>query len=145
MPTNLDLNLGSGGSVLDLSTLTLTDLMIDGASGSSTIALPNGNYAVEYDSASGSSLLTLPENGQIDMKIDSGSGSMEIILPASMQAYIEVDGGSGGWRVDSSRLELVSQDGNDSVWQTADYNEAGANRLYLELDGGSGSILFVSE
>lgn len=145
IPMDVELDLGSGRSVLDLSSLTLTDLQIDGASGSSQIDLPSGDYAVLIDSASGSSVLTLPESGQIDMKIDSGSGSVEIILPRSMQAYIEVDGGSGAWRVDSSRLEQVSEDGNDSVWQTADYNEDGANRVYLELDGGSGSIQLTSE
>ena len=142
--TDLSLDLGSGQSALDLAGLTLTGIEVDGGSGSTTLALPNGDYDAMYDVGSGSGVVTLPEQGQIDLEIDGGSGAIKIIIPQGMQAHIEIDGGSGSWRPDDNRLEQISQDGNDSVWQTADYTEGGANRLNLTLDIGSGSVSFVS-
>ncbi len=138
--TELNLDLASGASTLNLAKLNLTGLTIDSGSGASTINLPEGNYDISYDGGSGGGQINLPASGQLELIMDTGSGAVALYLPPNMEAYVIVDGGSGRWNIDQDRFQLVEKDGNDSIWQTADYTEGSENSLYLNLDMGSGSI-----
>lgn len=138
--TNLVLNLASGSAQIDLSELMLSDLTIEGGSGSANVSLPGGDYDIVYDVASGSVVLTLPADGRHTVTIDGGSGSLNIILPAGMEARIEAEDGSGSFHV-PDRLEQVSGErgSDEGVWETAGYEDA-ADRLDIFIDAGSGSV-----
>ena len=107
--------------------------------------LPSGDYAIKYDAASGSSVIYLPDSGQIDMTLDGASGAIKLVLPRSMQANIDVDSGSGAWRVQDNRFTTISGDDKDGIWQTADYTESADNQLNLNLDIGSGSVTLSND
>ncbi len=117
--TDLQIDYHSGSVDLDLTELTLSELVIDAGSGSADISLPDGKYEIE---------------------IDGSSGSIEIELPASMEARIKVDGGSGSFSLDETRFTQVEGDERDEgVWETAAYDDA-SDRVELILDVGSGSV-----
>lgn len=138
--TDLTVDVGSGATTLDLASMTLSDLVIDGGSGGLNVTLPDGEYEVKIDAASGSSQLALSDNGQQVFKIDGASGRIEIELPDSMEARIEVDGGSGSFSLDTDRFTQVQGDESDEgVWETAAYDDA-TDRVEFVIDVGSGSI-----
>lgn len=144
--TDLNLNLASGPADLDLSDLNLSDLVVDGASGSVEILLPNGDYDAWYDVGSGSVVMTLPSGGEHEITIDGGSGSLTLIVPSSMEIYVEADSGSGGFHVSDDRFQDVTRSGSEDqiVWQTESYGQS-QNQSYLLVDVGSGSVRVLSE
>lgn len=138
IPTDLILDFASGSISADLSRLNLTNLEIDGSSGSATLLLPDGNYTMDYDMASGSVQMTLPATGQSTFIIEGNSGSVTLLLPESMALRVTADGSSHSFQP-GHRLEQVSDDDDQNVWQTPDYEDA-TDRLDIQLDMSSGSI-----
>ncbi len=134
---DLRLDVGSGSVDLDLSELQLTNLEVDGGSGSMTVVMPAGNYDAGYDFGSGSINLTLPAAGRHEIDLNSGSGAVTIYLPAAMEARIELDSGSGSFSADS-RLDQTS-DSDVQVWETDGYGD-NANQVTLFIEQGSGSV-----
>jgi hypothetical protein len=115
---DLTLDAGSGAHDFNLRELQLSNLNLDGGSGSVHLALPPGNYPGFFD---------------------GGSGSITISLPEGSAVRIDLEGGSGSFNPDAS-LELVSGDRDgDGTWETAGFGQAG-QRITLEIDQGSGSI-----
>jgi hypothetical protein len=146
IPTNLDLELGSGPAILELDDLTLTALNIDGSSGQVDMVLPDGNYDLTYDVGSGSVSITLPQKGQGVFQVDGGSGKLDILVPASAGVMIVVeDKGSGRLTIDESLFNQteIGEDGQ-GVWATDNYSDT-ASRLKLVLDTGSGSATVQGE
>ena len=137
--TDLNVDAGSGALRLDLAGLTLSDLTIDTGSGSSEIFLPGGEYGVEMDSGSGSTEMTLAEDGQYHINFDAGSGNLTLYLPPTTAARINFDGGSGRLQVEDDRLQQVSGDEQDGVWETAGF-ETADSFAELTIDVGSGSV-----
>jgi hypothetical protein len=138
--TELRVDIGSGSADLDLSELLLNRLNLDGGSGRLTLSLPGGDYDVNYDAGSGSTQMSLPQDGHQEINVQGGSGSLTFNLPAAMEARVEVNGGSGSFSVDRNQLTQVSGDQNDEgVWETAGYDDA-PDRVNLIIDIGSGSV-----
>ncbi|KAA3663562.1 MAG: hypothetical protein DWQ04_10160 [Chloroflexi bacterium] len=135
----LRLNSSSGSINADLSELSLTYLELDSASGSIDMAIPEGEYDVDVNAASGSLEIVFPENGRLDTKIDGASGSITLLLPEGMEAQVEIEDGSGSFRPDG-RFDLIDgeRDG-DGTWQTANYEDA-SNRVTFKIDVASGSV-----
>ncbi len=135
----LRLNSASGSINADLSKLSLSYLELDSASGSMNMALPEGEYDVDVNAASGSLEIAFPENGRLETKIDGASGSITLLLPENMEAQVEISDGSGSFRP-NGRFELIDgkRDG-DGTWQTAGYEDA-ANRVDFNIDVASGSV-----
>lgn len=146
IPTNLDLDLGSGSAGLNLEDLTLSALTVDGASGHVDLALPGGDYDMLYDSGSGSVNFGLPDSGQHRFFVESGSGSVSFLLPASMEAMVVVDDkGSGSLNIDRSLFnQIKANDDGEGIWVTPGYEDS-RNRIELVLDTGSGSVSIDSE
>jgi hypothetical protein len=120
--TDLDIDIGAGSAMLDLSQMTLTDFFLDGGAGSVTLMMPGGDYNAEMDVGAGSYEVTLPANGQHRIEIDGGAGSVTLFLPRGMDARVEIDDGAGSFRPDS-RFSLVSGERNDDgVWETDGYD-----------------------
>jgi hypothetical protein len=84
--------------------------------------------------------MTLPASGRQTIDLDSGSGSVTLYLPSSTEARIDLDSGSGSFNVSGDRFRHLSgDDPDDGIWETEGYGDA-ANRIDLNIDGGSGSI-----
>ncbi len=113
----LKLNSGSGGAALDLSSFTVTDL--------------------ELDSGSGAIALTLPEKNQYTVKLTSGSGAVDIRMPANLPVRVEYASGSGG--ISALKLNRMSGDEENGVFQSEGYTENGPHAL-IELSSGSGHV-----
>ncbi len=146
IPTNLDVELGSGPSVLALDDLTLTALNVDGSSGQADLVLPDGDYDLAYDVGSGSVSITLPQKGQGVFQVEGGSGKLDILVPASASVMVVVeDKGSGRLTIDESLFNQteIREDGQ-GVWVTDNYSDT-ANRLKLVLDTSSGSVAVQGE
>jgi hypothetical protein len=146
IPTNLDLELGSGPAILELDDLTLTTLNVDGSSGQVDMVLPDGDYDGAYDVGSGSVSITLPQKGQGVFRVEGGSGKLDILVPASMGVMVLVeDKGSGRIALDESLFSQIEKgEDGQGVWITDDYNNS-ANRVELNLDTGSGSVTIEEE
>ncbi|MBN2084843.1 MAG: hypothetical protein JW748_06420 [Anaerolineales bacterium] len=99
IPLDLDLTLGAGEIVADLTGLTVT--------------------SVNVKIGAGRLLLTLPENADMDVEISIGAGSAEIMLPDGTAYRIdcttgvgncELPNGSGFWGQDYTSPEYSSAD-----------------------------------
>jgi hypothetical protein len=140
-PLDLDLDLASGSTTLDLSELQLQALSIDAASGSNVLHLPAGDYEATYDAASGSVEIFLPASGNVTMEVDGASGGIRLHLPDTMEAQVVVEDGGSGRLNPGDRLRKV-RDGNDSdegVWETAGF-EGADNQVTVILSIASGGI-----
>lgn len=137
--TALDIDAGSGALMLNLAGLTLSDLTIDTGSGRSEIFLPGGEFDVEMDSGSGSTEMTLAGDGRYHINFDAGSGSLTLYLPPTTAARINFDGGSGRLQIEDDRLQQVSGDERDGVWETVGFATADSF-AELTIDVGSGSV-----
>lgn len=119
VPLDLNLDTGSGRCDFDLSGLQVNSLIVDSGSG-----------AVD---------LILPSAGSFEAHIDTGSGRLAITLPAGVGARVVLDSGSGAFRPDE-RFEMVSGErGDDSVWETENYDSA-ETTIELKIDQGSGAV-----
>jgi hypothetical protein len=120
VPIDLNLDTGSGRCDFDLSNLQVNSLVIDSGSG-----------AID---------LILPSDSSFEARIDSGSGQLAIILPEGVGARVVLDSGSGAFRPDE-RFEMVSGErGDDSVWETENYDTAEII-IQLEIDQSSGALI----
>lgn len=120
VPLDLSLDSGSGRCDFDLSGLQVSSLVVDSGSG-----------AVD---------LVLPADSSFEASIDSGSGRLAITLPEGVGARVVLDSGSGAFRPDE-RFEMVrGERGDDSVWETENYDTAEVTIL-LGIDQGSGALI----
>jgi hypothetical protein len=144
--TDLIMNLASGSVVLDLAELTLSELIVDGGSGSADIRLPDGDYDGSYDVGSGRVSMTLPAQGQQEFIIDGGSGSLTIYVPDSTEVSLEADMGSGGLRISDDRFSTDSADSSEDqiIWRTDGFGQ-GDDQIELFIDVGSGSVRVVEK
>jgi hypothetical protein len=166
VPLDLTVDVGSGSATLDLMDLDLTDLMIDGGSGSVDLTLPASasEYDVEIDGGSGSFNMELADGADIRAEIEVGSGHFDIEIGSGADFEARIDGGSGsitidvpnnvGVRVDiedsgsgsvrvPSKYNLVDDYGDDDrdtgVWESDGFSSA-SHRVEITYDGGSGSF-----
>lgn len=137
--TDLRLDVGAGSVDLQLADLTLNHLDLNGGAGSITLALPDGNYDVQYDASAGSAQVWLGAKGRQNVEIDGSAGSITIYLPETMEAHIEVNDGAGSFSISHSRFTQISGSANNGVWETSGYEDA-PNRVDLFVDIGAGSV-----
>jgi hypothetical protein len=137
----LDLDVGSGATDLDLGELTLTDLVVDGGSGRTDLRLPPGGYDANLDVGTGSWEVTLPNAGNLRISVDGGPGNLTLILPADMAARVELDGGPGSFEIDD-RFTRLEEDDEQEVWETEGY-ESAADRIELIVDQSAGFVRIV--
>jgi hypothetical protein len=120
VPLDLNLDTGSGHCDFDLGGLQVNSLVVDSGSG-----------AVD---------LILPSDSSFEAHIDSGSGRLAITLPTDVGARVVLDSGSGAFRPDG-RFQMVSGErGDDSVWETENFDTA-AFTIELKIDQGSGALI----
>lgn len=121
VPTDLQVDAGSGPVEMDLAGLTLTALEIDGGSGPVTLSLPAG--------------------GPYDTEIDVGSGSFDVELAQGASTTMDVRGGSGPFRFASGADAEVRFEGDVGSGPFEFTLAEGTNGTF-ELGGGSGPVRF---
>ncbi|HEY43923.1 MAG TPA: hypothetical protein G4O11_08075 [Anaerolineae bacterium] len=124
VPIDLAIDVGSGSATLDLMYLEITELEINGGSGSTDLFLPESS-------------------SQYTANIDGGSGSINIDVPGDVGVRVVIrDRGSGSVSVPSSyRLvdDMGDNDGDTGIWETDGYSSA-AHRVEITFEPGSGSF-----
>ena len=147
IPTDLDLELGTGAAGINLQDLTLTALAVDGSTGGMDLALPGGNYPIILETGTGGSTIILPDTGQLDFEVNSGTGSLTFLLPKSMEMMVVVkDKGTGALHFDDNLFsKSAGGDDGEGTWTTSNYKEGAKNSIELILDSGTGSVSFDSK
>jgi len=144
VPTDINLNGGSGSITMDLSGLQLASLHTDTGSGASKITLPQAEdpYTVDVESGSGSVTLRVPEQASLTVSLDTGSGATSVVIPANAAVRIEVDDdGSGSFDLPNGLMKAPDSSSFDiGAWQTPNYDTADYKILVQILGQGSGSI-----
>lgn len=163
VPLELSVDGGSGRAVLDLYGLELSELNLEGGSGTVDLTLPasgapyeaffdggsgharltvegGATLSLEADSGSGGLEVTFGENVAADLELNSGSGAVTVTLPPDAEARLEVgDRGSGAISL-PPRFVQVGGDSEEGVWETLGFTEAERTVTVRLEDRGSGAI-----
>ena len=166
VPIDLTIDVGSGSATIDLIFLEISELEIDGGSGSTDLTLPessslysanidggSGSFDIEFESGaevravmsvdSGSFDIVIGSSADLDMRIDGESGSISIDVPGDVGVRVVVrDRGSGSVNVPGSYLlvdDMGDADRDTGIWETDGYSSA-AHRVEITFDPGSGSF-----
>ena len=144
VPTDININGGSGSIDMDLRGIQLEELRGDFGSGSTQIVLPESDkkYAAEIQSGSGSVRIDLPSETTMVLTLDSGSGSNSVSLPSDAEYRIEVmDDGSGSLSLPDDLIRSSDSNNFDiGAYETDGYKSAEHPILIQILGQGSGSI-----
>jgi len=111
---NLDINLGAGQAVLDLSRFNLSGATIDVGVGSAEVRLPS--------------------SGKFTLEINGGVGSLRVIAPREIALRAEVNTGIGSFD-NHTRMRSVGGD----AYETEGFRSAD-NAITLIVDVGVGSV-----
>ena len=114
VPLMLDVSMGAGEAILDLSRLWITSLDLDGGKGRVEVVFPE-------------------DAGRTTANIEVGIGDVTISIPEGVAARIEIDSGLGS-------IEVADRFRKEGNYYVSEDFELASNRLYLEVDGGIGSI-----
>jgi hypothetical protein len=166
VPIDLMVDIGSGFATIDLMYLEISELDIDGGSGSVDLTLPessslyranidggSGSFDIEFESGaevraemdvgSGSFDIVIGSSADLDLRIEGGSGSVNIDVPGDVGVRVVVrDGGSGSVNVPGSYLLVDDMSDNDrdtGIWETDGYSSA-VHQVEITFDPGSGSF-----
>jgi hypothetical protein len=166
VPIDLKIDVGSGSTRFELEDLDLSELVIDGGSGSTNMTIPASSsaYDVNIDGGSGSFDVEIERGADIDATINVGSGSWDVNIGEDVDAEIDIDGGSGSISIDIDRdvgvRVVIRDDGSGSVrvpssydladdlddderdtgiWESDNYDSA-SHTVEITFDPGSGSF-----
>ncbi len=143
LPLSLAFDLASGSADLDLSDVEVTDLRIDGGSGSMNLRLPSSAlpYAFRSTQRSGAWNVSLPSGVDLIWTLeDVGSGSLSVSVPDNLGVQLEVqDKGSGSVNVPGAWTQ-TSGDKDSGVWESAGYGSKDYHTTLRIQSRGSGSI-----
>jgi N-terminal domain of toast_rack, DUF2154 len=114
VPLDLEINSGTGKTVLNLQEMNLTSLSVDAGAGSTTVNL---NRDWDHD---------------VNVTISSGAGALDMKLPSGMGVQVQVDQGLGG--INTAGLD---KDGENYINQSLGQ---AASTLYIQIEAGTGSI-----
>jgi hypothetical protein len=143
LPLSLDTHVGSGSAELDLSLLKLSNLTVDGGSGSIDLILPEKTtaYNVKVSGGSGSVRVKIPCNANVTLRLTGGSGSQNISIPQGCPVKVEVqDSGSGSINLGKGFSSIQSGDNQEGIWVRGGYTEE-SEGIFIIVEGhGSGSL-----
>jgi hypothetical protein len=144
LPIALTVDGGVGAARIDLSSLKLTSLKINGSVGETRLILPNteASYAVSFDGGVGSTHITIAEGAAPKLKLNGGVGEVTLDVPENAAVHIEVNGGLGG--VDFPERFARVKGGDDfisksGVWETAGFALA-SQQITVHFNGGVGGL-----
>lgn len=140
VPLELAVNAGSGRAELDLRSLDLEALEVDGGSGALEADLPAGAYPLRVDAGSGPMAMRVAAGAALDGDIEGGSGRLALSIGPSAVGELRFDGGSGPTEIavgESADLRLTVEGGSGPVRVELDPDTP----MRIEVDDvGSGRI-----
>lgn len=142
VPLSVSVDVGSGSAELDLSALQLSDLDVEGGSGSTALSLPAmpDTYAANVSARSGSFRMTVPDGAQVELLTESGSGSFRLETGSGSAVSMRGSSGSGSVNIQigaDADFDLALESGSGSV---SIQTPAGAAVRVEVRESGSGSV-----
>lgn len=137
IPLDLNIDLGSGSSDLNLSGLELTQLDADTGSGRIVVALPAGDYSAEIGAGSGRLDITTADNATLNLESAVGSGRVLIYVGDNTDGNISVSAGSGTITIEVPEgvgVQITGTAGSGSVRTPNGYTHTGGNE-YIPTSG----------
>lgn len=144
VPLRLDIEVGVGQGMFDLSGLQLTKLDLEGGVGENNLTLPQSDtpYTLTIDGGVGETNIDVPENTALKITVDGGVGAININLPDNTAARVISDGTLGGVKVPSAFQRVAKDEGDmldrSGTWETPGFNLA-ERQVVIEFDGGVGA------
>jgi DUF4097 and DUF4098 domain-containing protein YvlB len=159
----LEVDIGAGNAVMDLTALEITKLEADSGSGRLEVSLPGGDFPVSIGSGSGSISIKAAEGSELDLDadvgsgritieiaknsygrvdLDSGSGGITVIVPEGLAMQVSGDTGSGSVSVPRDFVRTSGDDGlvgDSGTWESPEFSQAD-DGLFIRFDVGSGSL-----
>jgi len=132
---DLDISLGVGESVLDLSDLTVSYLSLNIGVGQAIIELPTGDYEAFVEGGVGQTIVVLPAEGNIQLDVHGGVGEIVIRVPEGIALKIHIDRGIAGLTVPSGYYQ------NGEFYSSPGYADADENLVELSVQQGIGNIV----
>jgi hypothetical protein len=164
VPIDLNIDLGSSSSVLDLSAFELESLEADTGSGSINLTAPSGDYPLSLSAGSGSLTvqtapgsdltldasvgsgrisLTLAEGNSGSIELGSGSGTITVNIPEGVGIEVSGSTGSGSVRLPAGYVRTEGEDvpgpSDSGTWVSPGFNSA-EYKLFIDFSVGSGSF-----
>jgi len=133
IPLDLNLSLGVGESKIDLSDLQLIEVDLSIGVGQTSLELPEGKYTANIEGGVGQTIITLPDEGQIDLNVSGGVGEIIIYIPEDMAAKINVDRGIAGINVPNGYRE------SENTYTSPNYDESDS-KINMDIEQGIGNI-----
>lgn len=137
VPAAMTLEAVASRSQLDLRDLQLESLTMTTSAGDIELLLPGSDYDANLVTNASSTEITLPENGRHAINLEVNAGPVILHLPPGMALHVEVDRALGSFGASNTGLRRV--DGQESVWETAGYDDA-QDRLDLTIHITLGSV-----
>jgi hypothetical protein len=147
IPTRLFVHGGVGRSKLDLTTLNLTEVRLDGGVGETKLCLPasEAGYPVRLKGGVGQNELYVPANTAIEMRIDGGVGQTTVYVAPNTAVRVTAQGGLGGVSVPremkrtKKESDFLNQGG---VWESEGFALSG-RQVTIDYKGGVGAFNLV--
>jgi DUF4097 and DUF4098 domain-containing protein YvlB len=164
IPIDLEIDTGSGSSVLNLAGMELEKLEADTGSGSINLTAPAGEYPIQLGAGSGSLTIEMAPNANLNMEasvgsgrvsltladgvsgqveLGSGSGSITVRVPEGVGVQVSGTTGSGGVHLPGDYVRIKGQDtpgpSESGTWESPGFDSA-KDKLYIEFGVGSGSF-----
>lgn len=165
----LNIDTGSGSSILNLTGIDLEKVEADTGSGSIRLTAPSGGYPIELGAGSGTLTIDLAPNTTVDLEagvgsgtikltlaegtsgqidLGSGSGTITVRIPDDVGVQVSGTTGSGGVHLPSDYIRTQGQDvpgpSDSGTWVSPGFNTA-TEKLYIKFGVGSGSFRLQEE
>jgi hypothetical protein len=135
-PMEMNINLGAGRSNLDLSTLALTSLTMDGGAGEIVLDLSDSQSLGRLDFRIGVGNSTIDLTGEwqddLDARIEGGLGQLNLRLPSDVGVSVQVNTGIGA--VEATGLTQNGDTYTNDAFGVSDVT------LHIDVEGGVGQI-----
>jgi len=140
VPMDLTIQGGVGRSDLDLSSLQLTNLNIDGGVGEINVTLPATRqpYHATVNNGVGEVSLTVTRGAALDLSLSGGVGGVIVDLPDDAAVRLTSQGGLGDLSLPGN-LVRISGEEDEGVWETEGFSQAELP-ITIEYDGGVGGL-----
>jgi hypothetical protein len=115
VPLSINLHAGASTSVLDLTSLQLTELRVKAGVGRVEVQFP-------------------AEGDRMAARVEGGVGEVLLRIPRSVAARIRIEGGLGSRQIDGRFTQV-----DGKIFESSGYDTA-ASRLEIVIEGGVGSL-----
>lgn len=140
VPMALSIHNGVGEANLDLSSLQLTSLSLNGGVGEIHATLPATRtpYRATVNNGVGEVSLTIMRGAALDLTVSGGVGGLTIDVPDGAAVRLTSQGGLGDLNLPGDLVRISGQD-HEGVWETDGFSQAELP-ITIEYNGGVGGL-----